>query len=246
MIKNYFKIAFRNFGRHKLFTLINIVGLSIGISAALVIYIIVNFDFTFDKNHEDSDKIYRVVTEYSFSGEVGYNGGVTGPLAGAVKAEATGVKEVVPFFTTGGVNVLIPNKTDVPTKFKNQDNLVLADGRYFKLLKYNWLAGSAKTALNEPYQVVLTSTQAKIYFPRLSYSQMMGKTVIYDTIKTTVTGIVQTPIENTDFYFHDFISYSTGLNNPALKDNMQLTEWVVLLRLRFCLSNCQIMHHLLM
>jgi putative ABC transport system permease protein len=225
MIKNYFKIAFRNFGRHKLFTLINIVGLSIGISAALVIYIIVNFDFTFDKNHEDSDKIYRVVTEYSFSGEVGYNGGVTGPLAGAVKAEATGVKEVVPFFTTGGVNVLIPNKTDVPTKFKNQDNLVLADGRYFKLLKYNWLAGSAKTALNEPYQVVLTSTQAKIYFPRLSYSQMMGKTVIYDTIKTTVTGIVQTPIENTDFYFHDFISYSTGLNNPALKDNMQLTEW---------------------
>jgi putative ABC transport system permease protein len=225
MIKNYFKTAFRNFGRHKLFTLINIVGLSIGISAALVIYIIVNFDFTFDKNHEDSDKIYRVVTEYSFSGEVGYNGGVTGPLAGAVKAEATGVKEVVPFFTTGGINVLIPNKTDVPTKFKNQDNLVLADGRYFKLLKYNWLAGSAKTALNEPYQVVLTSTQAKIYFPRLSYSQMMGKTVIYDTIKTTVTGIVQTPIENTDFYFHDFISYSTGLNNPALKDNMQLTEW---------------------
>jgi putative ABC transport system permease protein len=225
MIKNYFKIAFRNFGRHKLFTLINIVGLSIGISAALVIYIIVNFDFTFDKNHGDSDKIYRVVTEYSFSGEVGYNGGVTGPLAGAVKAEATGVKEVVPFFTTGGINVLIPNKTDVPTKFKNQDNLVLADGRYFNLLKYNWLAGSAKTALNEPYQVVLTSTQAKIYFPRLSYSQMMGKTVIYDTIKTTVTGIVQTPIENTDFYFHDFISYSTGLNNAALKDNMQLTEW---------------------
>jgi putative ABC transport system permease protein len=225
MIKNYFKIAFRNFGRHKLFTLINIVGLSIGVSAALVIYVIVNYDFTFDKNHKDRDKIYRVVTEYSFSGNVGYNGGVTGPLAGAVQAEATGVKQVVPFFTYGGMNVFIPNKTDVPTKFKNQDNLVLADGRYFKLLEYNWLAGSAKTALNEPYQVVLTSNQARIYFPKLSYSQMVGKTIIYDTIKTTVTGIVQTPAENTDFNFHDFISYSTGQNNPVLKDNLQLTEW---------------------
>jgi putative ABC transport system permease protein len=225
MIKNYFKIAFRNFGRHKLFTMINIVGLSIGISAALVIYVIVNFDFTFDKNHRDSEKIYRVVTEYSFSGNVGYNGGVTGPLAAAVKAEVTGVKDVVPFFTTGGMNVFIANKTDVPTRFKDQDNLVLADGRYFKLLDYNWLAGSAKTALNEPYQVVLTSDQAKIYFPKLSYNQMLGKTVTYDTIKTTVTGIVQTPRENTDFNFHDFISYSTALNNPALKDNLQLTEW---------------------
>ncbi|WP_184550321.1 ABC transporter permease [Mucilaginibacter sp. FT3.2] len=225
MIKNYFKIAFRNFGRHKLFTIINIVGLSIGISAALVIYVIVNFDFTFDKNHRDSEKIYRVVTEYSFSGNVGYNGGVTGPLSAAVKAEVTGVKDVVPFFTTGGMNVFIANKTDVPTRFKDQDNLVLADGRYFKLLDYNWLAGSAKTALNEPYQVVLTSNQAKIYFPKLSYKQMLGKTVTYDTIKTTVTGIVQTPVENTDFSFHDFISYSTALNTPALKDNLQLTEW---------------------
>jgi putative ABC transport system permease protein len=225
MIKNYFKIAFRNFGRHKLFTMINIVGLSIGISAALVIYVIVNYDFTFDKNHRDSDKIYRVVTEYSFSGNVGYNGGVTGPLAGAVKAEATGVKDVVPFFTNGGMNVFIANNTNVPTRFKDHDNIVLADGRYFALFDYTWLAGAAKTALNEPYQVVLTSDQAKIYFPKLSYSQMLGKTVTYDTIKTTVTGIIQTPKENTDFNFHDFISYSTGLNNPALKDNLQLTAW---------------------
>ncbi len=65
MIKNYFKIAFRGFWRHKLFTLINIIGLSIGISAALVIYLIVHFDFTFDKFHRDGDRIYRVVSNFS-------------------------------------------------------------------------------------------------------------------------------------------------------------------------------------
>ena len=59
MIKNYLKIAFRGFWKHKLFTLINIIGLSIGISAALVIYLIVHFDFTFDKFHKDGDRTYR-------------------------------------------------------------------------------------------------------------------------------------------------------------------------------------------
>ena len=86
MIKNYFKIAFRNFWRHKLFTLINIIGLSIGISAALTIYLIVNYDFTFDKFHKDSNRIYRVVTNFTFSGEPGYNGGVCGPLVEAATA----------------------------------------------------------------------------------------------------------------------------------------------------------------
>lgn len=226
MIKNYFKIALSNFGRHKLFTLINIIGLSVGISAALVIYLIVHFDFTFDKFHPGGDRIYRAVTEFSFSGEVGYNSGVSGPLAGAVKSEVTGVKDVVPFFTLNQVNVFVPKAgADVPAKFKNQENAVLADARYFNLFKYNWLAGSPKTALNEPYQLVITSDQAKIYFPNIPYNQVLGKTVIFDTIKTTVTGIVQTPVQNTDLYFQDFISYSTGLSNADLKGSLQLTEW---------------------
>src|ERR1700741_5300889 len=99
MIKNYFKIALRNFWRHKLFTLINIIGLSIGISSALAIYLIVHFDLMFDKFHPDSDKIYRVVSNFTFAGEPAFNGGVTGPLADAVKNEVTGLKTSVPIYT---------------------------------------------------------------------------------------------------------------------------------------------------
>ncbi len=93
MIKNYFKIAFRNFWRHKLFTLINIIGLTIGISAALVIYLIVHFDFTFDKFHPDGNRIYRVVSNYGYNGEKGYNAGVTTALPPAVKGEVSGLAE---------------------------------------------------------------------------------------------------------------------------------------------------------
>src|ERR1700709_1045517 len=110
MIKNYFKIAFRSFRRHKLFTLINIIGLSIGISAALVIFLIVYRDFTFDKFHKDNDRVYRVVTDFVYSGEPFYNSGVTGPLAEAVKNEVSGLQQSAPLWMQA-YNVVIPGKT---------------------------------------------------------------------------------------------------------------------------------------
>jgi len=225
MIKNYFKIALRSFWKHKLFTFINIVGLSIGISASLVIYLIVHYDFTFDKFHKDSDRIYRVVSNYSFQGEKGYNGGVCGPLADAVKSQVTGVELTTHFFTLSQLNVFIPGKGNVPVRFKKVDNVILADEDYFKLFNYTWLAGSRRNVLHEPNQVVITSDQAKVYFPALSYDQMIGKIVTYDSIKTTVTGIVQTLQENSDFTFHDFISFSTAIGNKDLADQIQIKEW---------------------
>jgi putative ABC transport system permease protein len=224
MIKNYLKIAFRSFGRHKLFTLINVVGLSIGISAALVIYLIVHYDFTFDKFHKDEDRIYRVVSDFSFQGQQGHNSGVCGPLPGAIKSQATGVEFTAPVFTLSP-DVFIAGKGNVPTRFKAQDRIALTDQQYFKIFNYVWLAGSSAHALDAPNHVVLTSERAKLYFPSLTYDQMIGKVVTYDTIKTTVSGIVQTVKENTDLSFHDLISYSTGTTNKDLADQLQLKEW---------------------
>lgn len=229
MIKNYFKIALRGFWRHKLFTLINVIGLSIGISAALVIYLIVHFDLTFDKFYPDADRIYRVVSNSSFSGEKGYNGGVCGPLPEAVRNEVSGLSESAPFFTIdeftlNHTKVVIPD-TKVVRKFKYHEDMILADQRYFNIFPYKWLAGS-KTSLSQPFTVVLTAEKAEKYFPGLTYNQMLGKTVVYgDSIKTTVSGIIEAHKENTDFKFTDFISYSTGAHVSVLKDNLQLTKW---------------------
>lgn len=225
MIKNYFKIAFRGFWKHRLFTLINIISLSIGISAALVIYLIAYHDFTFDKFHKDGDRIYRVVSVLSFQGNPNYNSGVCGPIAAAAKSEATGIEEIAPFYTLYQSNVFIPGKGNIPVKFKDQDNVILADQNYFKIFNCKWLAGSPKTALAEPNQVVLTSAQASIYFPSIPYDQMIGKIVTYDSIKTTVIGIVQTIKQNTDFTFHDFISYSTNKVNKDIAEQLRLDQW---------------------
>ncbi|HJP62005.1 MAG TPA: ABC transporter permease, partial [Mucilaginibacter sp.] len=225
MFRNYFKIAYRGFLKHKLFTLINVIGLSIGISAALVIYLIVHFDLTFDKFHKDGDRIYRVVTNFSFNGSPGNNAGVCGPLPWAAKNGVTGLQQVAPIFRLFQPNVVIPNGSKMSSRFKIHENVIVADGDYFKLFGYKWLAGSAATALNAPYQVVLTSEQAEKYFPGVRYEQMLGRTVVYDTLKTTVTGIVQTIKQNTDFIFNDFISFPTAFSNPSLKEQLRLNNW---------------------
>ncbi len=224
MIKNYFKIAFRGFWKHKLFTFINIIGLSIGISAALVIYLIVHYDFTFDKFHKDSDRIYRVVSNFSFQGNWSHFYGVTTPLAAAVKSEVTGIEFTAPLYTLNP-DVTVIGKHGEPVKLKGQDRITLADQNYFKIINYTWLAGSSATALNEPYHVVLTSDRAKLYFPSLSYDQMIGKVITYDTLKTTVTGIVEPLKGNTDFTCHDFISFSSAAPKTALGKDLQLDQW---------------------
>jgi len=222
MIKNYLKIAFRNFGRHKLFTLINIIGLSVGISAALVIYLIVSYDFTFDNFHKGGDRIYRVVTNMNYSGEAIFNSGVTSPLPNVVSAEVTGLEASAPCFEYSAWTITVPGKTLV--KFKGQGGTTFVDQRFFNLFAYQWLAGSAKNSLNAPRQVVLASEQAKKYFPLLSYDQMIGRQVIYnDSVKTTVTGIVKEFEGNSDITFHTFISYSTISTLFDMK--RELTEW---------------------
>jgi len=225
MFKNYFKIAFRGFWRHKLFTLINITGLSIGISAFLVIYLIVHYDFTFDKFHKNSDRIYRVVMNITYQAQKSYSSGVPGPLAGAIKSQATGIAEITPTYQLSPHFVYIDKDKNAQKRFRDQDRIILTDQRYFNIFNYAWLAGSPQHALDAPNQVVLTSQQARLYFPSLSYHEMIGKVVIYDTLKTTVSGIVETFTKNSDFTFHDFISFSTATTNKRFATALGTNTW---------------------
>ncbi|RVU02745.1 ABC transporter permease [Mucilaginibacter limnophilus] len=211
MLKNYFKTAWRSIMRQKVFTMINVTGLAIGISAALVIYMIAVYDFSFDSFHPKRDKIYHVVTNFTFSGVPYKNGGVTSPLGGVIKNEIAGITEAAPFYIANDdTKITVPDGTATPLNLKKQDKVVYADARYFNIFQYKWLAGEAKTALSTPYKVVLTQKQAELYFPRLTPAQVIGRKVIYnDTVNTVVTGVVENLPGNTDFVFHDFISFSS-------------------------------------
>jgi len=212
MLKNYFLIAIRNFWRHKTFSIFNILGLSIGISSALVIFLIASYDFGFDKFQKDHDRIYRVVCDLNMAGTDIHTRGVPFPLSATIGKEITGIGLVAGFVNADEITkVSVPTSDTVqPATFRNQYDIAYADTAYTTLLNYTWLAGSPLTALSQPYQVVLTENNAKQYFPRLTYDQIIGKHLIFaDTITTTVTGIIKDLPKQTDFNCKTLISYAT-------------------------------------
>lgn len=218
MIKNYFIVAFRNFWRNKVFSLINIIGLAIGISASLVIFLIVNFDLTFDKFHKDGDRIFRVVSKFNFSGNDVDNSGVPSPLGNTVYKEMTGIEAAAAFRTANETKVTIPHEyNNKPDVFKKEKHIVFADQNYFKLIPYTWLNGSPESSLKDPYQVVLTESKARFFFPGIPISHVPGREIIFDdTVHSIVAGIVKDIDQNTDFTFNTFISRAT-LESTSLK-----------------------------
>ena len=224
MLKNYLVIAFRNFWRKKVFSLINIAGLAIGISAALVIYLIVHYEFSYEKFQKDRDRIYRVVTNMHFPEQDFKNSGAPGPLSIAMRNDATGIEESAVFWTANPLKVTIQSGKNEGNVFRKQDHIIYADDHYFKLFPYQWIIGSANSVLNDPNKVVLTESRAKIYFPFADLTQIIGQTITYDdTIKATVTGIVKDLNQTTDFTFKEFVSLSTF--SEALKKNNGWGQW---------------------
>ena len=224
MFKNYFKTAFRNFRKNKTTTAINILGLSIGISAALIIFMVVDYDFSFDKYEPGKERIYRAVT----IGDGWKNAGVPAPLHEVVESKITGIETAVPLFQYNGWNtkVSVPQGNDKPAQaFKKQDNIVFVQGNYFTLFPHEWITGNAKTSLNNPYNLVLAESRAALYFPGILPDQLIGKTVVFsDSIRTTITGIVKDLQHNSDFEYKEFISLST-ISTSNLKPIYNWGEW---------------------
>lgn len=222
MFKNYFKTAIRNFGRNKVFSFINVSGLAIGISACLVIYMIVSYEFSYDKYEKDGNRIYRVVTAMMFPGSAFKMSGVPGPLPAAVKKDISGVETAAPFHLYDA-DITMPGKTR-PVKYKGQDKIIFADDNYFKLFGYSWLSGNP-AVLNEPFKVVLTKSRAEKYFGTTDINKIIGQTVTYnDSIKPVVAGIVKDNDEVSDVTFKEFISFST-ISNTGLKENFNSDSW---------------------
>ncbi len=173
MFKNYLLTAFRNFWRNKVFSTINMLGLSIGISAALVIFLIVYYEFSFDKFEKDSGRIYRVVLDAKFNGTEGHSAAVQAPLSSAIQKEVTGIDATVPVMQFQGdatAKVFVANNSGKPVTYKKQPDIVFTNEQYFELLNYQWLAGSRQTSLKDPFTVVLTESKAQKYFPGISGS----------------------------------------------------------------------------
>ena len=229
MIKNYFKIAWRNIARHKIYTAINVFGLAFGICACVVIYIVTSYDLNFDKFHPGKDRIYRIVGESrNASGETWFLNSLISDVAG-FENQVPGFEKKAAFYDFGA-DITIPDGNLQPKKFDNRipdsysTSTIITKPEYFDVFSYQWLAGSA-TSLNNPFKVVLSENRAKKYFGNISLQAMIGKTVIYDdSLRVSVSGIVKDWTGQTDFGYTDFISLSTATHS-FLNKRIPTEDW---------------------
>src|SRR5690348_8078970 len=149
MLKNYFKIAFRNLLRNKIYSFINIMGLSLGLASAMLIILYVKDEVSYDRFHSNANNIYRVIVGQTGADASAKKMGITGYFQGPkFTAKIPEIKSFVRL--QGGYQDI-----KIGTEIKGQQ-LLHADTNFFSVFSFPLLQGDAKTALSQPYSIVIS------------------------------------------------------------------------------------------
>ena len=201
MFKNHVKIAWRNLKKKKGSTLINIAGLSIGLCCVIVIFTFVKYQLSFDMFHSNTDRIYRIVTEFHQE-DIIYTPGVPSPLGKAIQNDLTFAEEVAMVASLPERLVSIPSDGD-DIKFK--EVIAFAEPSFFEIMNFPLEQGNKNGILREPNTAIITRRIAKKYFGN---GNPMGRTInVDDRLKFVVTGVLKDLPPNTDRREEIYLSY---------------------------------------
>ncbi|MCC8427273.1 ABC transporter permease [Mucilaginibacter sp. UR6-11] len=208
MLKNYFKTAIRNLSRHKSNATINIAGLAVGFAAFLIIFLVVQYEQSFDSFHAKKNRIYRVVRVGTDPVSKGYYTGVPIPVTPALRTELSQVANAAAISGNGDGQVIIPGKDGTGLKkFKEANGVFFAEPQFFQMFDFGLIDGDIKTALNEPNTILLTKATAIKYFG--DWRGIIGKTLKMNGAFLKVTGVLDNPPSNTDFPIKAVLSYAS-------------------------------------
>lgn len=195
MFKNYLKSAWRNIRKNKLFSAINILGLSIGIALCFIIMLYVQDELSYDKYNENADNIARVVFQADINGGKINESVSMPPVAATMKKDFPQVLDATRIQDQGSSKIIYKDKV-----FKD-DHFANADANVFNIFTLPMIKGDAKTALLQPHTVVMTQSTAKKYF---GAEDPIGKTIIVtadDNRPYIVTGVIKDMPVNSHFHF---------------------------------------------
>jgi putative ABC transport system permease protein len=219
MLKNYFLIAIRSFLKHKSFTSLNVVGLTLGIVASLLILQYVKYERSFDTFHSKANDIYRLQYNQWQNGKLRFECAAAVPAAGsAIKNNFPEVKTFTRLFPVSGIaSYQSPERGTIAFR---EEKMQIADSSVFEIFDIHLLEGNKTTALKGPDKAVLSEQAAKKYF---ASENPMGKTFSWDgSRKFEVTGIFKNLPDNSHIKFDFLFSYET-LNLET--DNNSETSW---------------------
>lgn len=203
MLKNYFKIAFRNIQRQKLFTFINVSGLAIGIAASMIISLWVKKELSYDQFHSKAKRIFRIEREITRD-EIDGRWPITGAkYKQALIDDIPEIKNAVRFW---------PREFSIKDKNNNlnRQQLFAVDNSVFDIFDFVLIHGSKATALSKPNTLVITKSCALKYF---GTQDVVGKTLEFEMnnkyVNFEITGVLKDVPENSHMHFEMLISFST-------------------------------------
>ncbi len=200
MFKNFLKVAIRNIFRQKIYALINILGLAIGLACSLLIMVFIMHELSYDMFHSKKDQIYRLCIKGKI-GETEMDMAYTAvPTAPAFKQEFPEITEAI----------RLENRNDVLFRYGEksfvEDDLLWADSTFFKIFDFRLISGQPDRVLTEPQTIVLTEKMANKYF---GDEEAVGKSINMgsDSTEYRITGIVENPPENSHLGFNFIASF---------------------------------------
>jgi ABC-type antimicrobial peptide transport system permease subunit len=237
MFKNYFKTAFRSLTRNRNYTIINIAGLAVGIAVCMMIFIIIQFQTSFDDFHSKKDRVYRVLTEshHADAATITYGKNVPFPMPAALKTAFPQLEQVAPIYASHNDELQVLDGNGTPVKnFKEQSGVFYTSPSFFNMFNFPLLAGSYES-LKDPNNVLLTKEIAETYFG--DWKTAIGKTIKiagyysmgaglfqFPATALKVSGILATIPANTDFQLKLVVSWGTDFTGDA-QYGFQQPEW---------------------
>lgn len=203
MIRNYIKIAWRNLVKNKSYALINVVGLSLGIACSILIFSLIHFELSYDNFHQNSDRIYRLTTEFH-NEEIDHNQAVPSPLGKAFRNDFSFAEKTARCISYNGSLISIPG-TKENKKFIEDRGVSFAEPAFFEILNFPIIEGNKTSPLNEPNSAILSEKIAAKYFGK---ENPLGKRIRFENkIDFTVKAVMKNIPGNTDIKEEIYLSY---------------------------------------
>lgn len=214
MIKNHLTIAFRSFFNGKGYSFINVTGLAVGMACAIMLFLVVRHETSYDLSQSNIDRIYRVETENIKENHT-YPGTYTG-MANALRTDLPEAETIAPIMQRGGKTMAATGRQSGEKKFR--ESVVFADNTLFRTLDYTWVSGDPARALSQPSTIVLTRAYAEKYFGTVD---VLGNTIRMDNQQDlTVSGVVEDYPATTSFPFNMLVSFATVKQiDPGFEEN---------------------------
>ncbi|MEN8228317.1 MAG: FtsX-like permease family protein [Bacteroidota bacterium] len=220
LLRNYFLSLARNAVRDKFYSVLNLLGLAVGITASILIFIYIQDQVTYDKHNENIDRIYRLEADFTINEKQDLMARVQFPLAPTLKEEYPEVEEYVRMIIQP--NLYFEREED---SFK-EDSIAFSDSTVFKIFTIPFIAGDQSSALNDPYTMVLSESLAKKYFGTLD---VIGESMkALDGSNYTITGVFENLPANTHLRYNGLISTATieeQIGAERFNDRSAISFW---------------------